>query len=92
MGVFDSVDSNGPLGCAQSFGDAYVYGAGAQSSTNNYNISPGQPNSAWRVSVTQADCDLEYTAVGGGPSGFGILGRRPRQQHCRLPPLRRRPR
>jgi hypothetical protein len=73
MGAFDTVESNGPLGCAQSFGDAYVYGVGAQSPTNNYNISPGQPNSAWRVPVTQADCDLEYTAVGGGPSGFGIL-------------------
>jgi hypothetical protein len=73
MGAFDSVESNGPLGCAQSFGDAFVYGAGAQSASNDYNISPGQPNSAWRVPVTQADCDLEYTAVGGGPSGFGIL-------------------
>jgi hypothetical protein len=73
MGVFDSLFTNGPLGCAQSFGSAYVYGAGAQSATNNYNISPGQPNSAWRVPLTQADCDVEYSAVGGGPSGFGIL-------------------
>jgi hypothetical protein len=73
MGAFDTVEANGPLGCSQSFGDAFVYGAGAQSATNDYNISPGQPNSAWRVSVTQADCDMEYTAVGGGPSGFGIL-------------------
>jgi hypothetical protein len=73
MGAFDTVETAGPLGCSQSFGDAYVYGSGAQSASNNYNISPGQPNSAWRVPVTQADCDLEYTAVGGGPSGFGIL-------------------
>ena len=73
MGAFDSLDTNGPLGCAQSFGTAFVYGAGPQSATNNYNISPGQPNSAWRVPVTQADCDVEYSAVGGGPSGFGIL-------------------
>jgi hypothetical protein len=73
MGVFDSLDTNGPLGCAQSFGTAYVYGAGAQSPSNNYNISPGQPNSAWRVPVAQADCNAEYSAVGGGPSGFGIL-------------------
>jgi hypothetical protein len=73
MGVFDSLDTNGPLGCAQSFGTAYVYGAGPQSATNNYNISPGQPNTAWRVPLTQADCDVEYSAVGGGPSGFGIL-------------------
>jgi hypothetical protein len=73
MGAFDSLDTNGPLGCTQSFGTAYVYGAGAQSATNNYNVSPGQPNSAWRVPVTQADCNVEYSAVGGGPSGFGIL-------------------
>lgn len=73
MGVFDSVWTSGPLGCADSFGAAYVYGSGAQSPSNDYNVSPGQPNTAWRVPVTQADCNLEYTAVGGGPSGFGIL-------------------
>lgn len=73
MGVFDSVETNGPLGCADSFGTAFVYGSGAQSPSNDYNVSPGQPNTAWRVPVTQADCNLEYTAVGGGPSGFGIL-------------------
>ena len=50
-----------------------MYGSGAQSSTNNYNVSPGSPNSAWKVALSQADCDTEYSAVGGGPSGFGIL-------------------
>jgi hypothetical protein len=73
MGVFDSLFSNGPLGCAQSFGTAYVYGSGNQSATNNYNVSPGQPNSAWKVALAQADCNAEYSTVGGGPSGFGIL-------------------
>jgi hypothetical protein len=73
MGVFDSLFSNGPLGCSQSFGTAYVYGSGDQSATNNYNVSPGQPNSAWRVALAQADCNAEYSTVGGGPSGFGIL-------------------
>ncbi|HEX3975857.1 MAG TPA: hypothetical protein VHW96_06305 [Solirubrobacteraceae bacterium] len=73
MGVFDSVETNGPLGCADSFGTAFVYGSGNQSPSNNYNVSPGQPNTAWRVPVTQADCNLEYSAVGGGPSGFGVL-------------------
>ena len=73
MGVFDSLFTNGPLGCGQSFGTAYVYGSGNQSSTNSYNVSPGQPNSAWKVPLTQADCDAEYSTVGGGPSGFGIL-------------------
>ena len=33
----------------------------------------GQPNSAWRVALAQADCNVEYSTVGGGPSGFGIL-------------------
>ncbi len=73
MGVFETLFTNGPLGCAQDFGTAYVYGSGNQASSNNYNISPGQPNSAWRVPVTQADCNTQYAAVGGGPSGFGIL-------------------
>ncbi len=73
MGVFDSIATNGPLGCADTFGAAYVYGSGNQSPSNDYNVSPGEPNTAWRVPVTQADCNLEYTAVGGGPSGFGIL-------------------
>ena len=73
MGVFDSLFTSGPLGCSQSFGTAYVYGSGNQSATNNYNVSPGQPNSAWKVALAQADCDAEYSTVGGGPSGFGIL-------------------
>ncbi len=73
MGVFDSLFTNGPLGCSQSFGTAYVYGSGNQSATNNYNVSPGQPNSAWKVALAQADCNAEYSTVGGGPSGFGIL-------------------
>ncbi len=73
LGIFETLFTNGPLGCSQDFGTAYVYGAGNQSATNNYNISPGQPNSAWRVPVTQADCNTQYAAVGGGPSGFGIL-------------------
>jgi hypothetical protein len=73
MGVFETLFTNGPLGCAQDFGTAYVYGSGNQSATNNYNISPGRPNSAWKVPLTQADCNAQYAAVAGGPSGFGIF-------------------
>jgi hypothetical protein len=73
MGVFETVFTNGPLGCAQDFGIAFVYGSGNQSPSNNYNISPGQPNTAWRIPIAQADCDIQYAGVGGGPSGFGIL-------------------
>ncbi|HTU95754.1 MAG TPA: hypothetical protein VMF14_07925 [Solirubrobacteraceae bacterium] len=73
MGVWDTAETTGPLGCPDTFGDAFVYGSGNQSTSNDYNVSPGQPDTAWRVPVTQADCNLEYTAVGGGPSGFGVL-------------------
>jgi hypothetical protein len=73
MGVFDSLFTNGPLGCAQSFGTAFVYGAGNQSAGNSYNISPGSAGSAWRTPVTQLDCNTEYSTVAGGPSGFGVL-------------------
>lgn len=77
IGVFNTDFSNGPLGCSGSgtanFGTAFAYGSGAQSATNNYNLSPDTPGSAWKAPVTQADCDVEYPAVGGGPSGFGVL-------------------
>lgn len=77
IGVFNTDFTNGPLGCTgagtASFGTAFAYGSGFQSPTNSYDISPGSPDSAWMVPVTQADCDVEYPAVGGGPSGFGVL-------------------
>jgi hypothetical protein len=73
LALFPTDFSNGPLGCLVGFGTAYAYGSGEQSSTNNYNISPGTPNSAWRVAAAEADCDVEYSSVGGGPSGFGVL-------------------
>jgi hypothetical protein len=77
MGVFKTDFTNGPLGCSSSqtvpFGTAYAFASGAQSATNNYNISPGQADSAWKVPITQADCNVEYFALDGGPSGFGVL-------------------
>lgn len=77
LGVFFTDFTNGPLGCSNAqtvpFGTAYAYASGVQSSTNNYNLSPGTANSAWRVAATQADCNVEYFAVAGGPSGFGVL-------------------
>ncbi len=75
LAIFNTDFSTPPLGCsgASGFGTAYAYGSGTQSATNNYNISPGSPNSAWKVPVSQADCDVEYPAVGGGPSGFGVV-------------------
>jgi len=77
IGIFDTDFTNGPLGCSATqtvpFGTAYAYGSGNQSATNNYNLSPGTPNSAWKVPVTLADCNVDYPAVAGGPSGFGVL-------------------
>jgi hypothetical protein len=73
LGIFDTIYTNGPLGCAKTFGTAYAYGSGSQAATNNYNISPGSPNSAWKVAISKADCNVEHPAVGGGPSGFGVL-------------------
>jgi len=73
LGIFNTDFSNGPLGCSSGFGTAYVYGSGDQSAGNSYNISPGTASSAWKVPVTQADCNVAYPAVDGGPSGFGVL-------------------
>src|ERR1019366_5889359 len=78
LGIFKTAASNGPLGCPTpgntvDDGSAFVYGSGAQSPTNSYDISPGAADSAWKVAVTQADCNVEYLAVGGGPSGFGVV-------------------
>jgi hypothetical protein len=77
MGIFNTDFSNGPLGCSgsgtSSFGTAFAYGSGAQSAANNYNLPPGSAGSAWKVPITQADCDVEYPAVAGGPSGFGVI-------------------
>jgi hypothetical protein len=75
LGIFDTLFSNGPLGCPVqfAFGTAYAYGSGNQSAGNSYNISPGSPGSAWKVPITQADCNVENPGVGGGPSGFGVL-------------------
>jgi hypothetical protein len=75
IGIFNTLFSNGNLGCSgsDSFGLDYVYGTGAQSATNNYNLSPGTAGSAWKVPVTLGDCAVEYPAVAGGVSGFGVL-------------------
>jgi hypothetical protein len=73
LAIFNTGFSNGPLACLPGSGTAYAYGSGAQSATNSYDISPGLPDSAWRVAVAQADCNVEDPAVAGGPSGFGVL-------------------
>ncbi len=73
LAIFETDFSNGPLACTPGFGTAYAYGSGDQGAGNSYDVSPGSPGSAWKVPVSQADCNVEYPAVGGGPSGFGVL-------------------
>jgi hypothetical protein len=68
LGVYDIL---GPSGC--TFGTDYTYASGEQSATNNYDISPDSTNSAWKVALSQADCEVDDPAVGGGPSGFGVV-------------------
>jgi hypothetical protein len=71
LGVYETL---GKPGCPSgTFDTAFVYGSGEQAVTNSYNISPGLTNSAWRVGLSPGDCEVEYPAVGGGPSGFGVL-------------------
>ncbi|HTT96257.1 MAG TPA: hypothetical protein VMF55_16415 [Solirubrobacterales bacterium] len=75
LGVFRTNFSGGNLACTgvSPFGMAFVYGTGLQSTSNDYNVDPGKPQTAWRVPVTLADCDVDYLAAGVGPSGFGVL-------------------
>ncbi len=70
LGVYQTL---GKPGCASGVDDtAFVYGSGEQSATNSYDISPGEPHSAWRKALSPGDCEAEYPAVGGGPSGLGV--------------------
>jgi hypothetical protein len=71
LGVYETLAKPG---CSSgTFDSAYVFGSGAQSATNDYNLSPGTPGSAWRLALSPGDCEVEYLAAGGGPSGFGVL-------------------
>jgi hypothetical protein len=77
MGMFHTNFTSGPFGCSAAktvpFGTAFVFGDGLQSLSNDYNVSPGQPQTAWRTTATQLDCNVEFPALGAGPSGFGML-------------------
>jgi hypothetical protein len=75
LGIFNTLFSNsGPLECpGGTFGTAYAYASGEQTTTNNYNKSPEEADSAWKVPIAQADCSVDEPAVAGGPSGFGVL-------------------
>lgn len=71
LGVYETLGKPGcPTG---SFDTAYVYGSGVQEANNSYNISPGEPKSAWRMLLAPGNCEVEYVAAGGGPSGLGVV-------------------
>ena len=70
LGVYETL---GKPGCASGVNDtAFVYGSGAQSSANSYDISHGKSDSAWKAALSPGDCEVQYPAVGGGPSGLGV--------------------
>jgi hypothetical protein len=77
LGIFDTDATAGAFGCSSAqtvpFGFAFAYGSGTESTGNDYNISPGTAGTAWKVAATLGDCNVEYPAVAGGPSGFGVL-------------------
>jgi hypothetical protein len=78
LGIYSTDNTNGPFGCSNAqtvpFGTAFAFGTGSQlAGSNDYNISPGTPGSAWRTALAQGDCNVEFYAVAGGPSGFGVL-------------------
>jgi len=80
LAEFETVDTTGPFACTGSNGgadqsDVYMYGSGLESPSNDYNISPEEPNSAWKVAATPIpnDCPGHAFSVAGGPSGLGLL-------------------
>jgi hypothetical protein len=70
LGVFDTLGAPGPC---ESFGTAYYYGSGEQKAGNSYDVDPGKAGTAWKKALTPGDCEAEDVAVGGGPSGFGVV-------------------
>lgn len=75
LAEFATDQTTGPFACPNETG-VYMYGSGLESPTNDYDISPGQPNSAWKMPATliPGDCpEPNELSVGGGPSGLGLL-------------------
>jgi hypothetical protein len=73
LGVFSNLGTSAPYACPNHDNIPYVYGSGNQSASNDYNVSPGSPNSAWQRALSLGVCNAQNPAVGGGPSGFGIV-------------------
>jgi von Willebrand factor type D domain len=74
LGVFEALPGKGTSPCPSSASDALVYAYAPINTTTTpaeLSASPGS-SSPWRP-LTEADCDGTDPAVGGGPSGLGVL-------------------
>jgi hypothetical protein len=72
--IYSTQASDGPLACTPAYaGLAFAYGTGAQSATNDYNLSPGSPHSAWNTAITHIACNVQDAAVAGGARGLGVI-------------------
>jgi hypothetical protein len=79
LGVFESLPDPGLSPCPSSAPSSLVYAwaplsASASSAAveSELNTSPGTAGSAWG-DLSELDCVGDYPAVGGGPSGLGVL-------------------
>jgi hypothetical protein len=73
LAVYSTQFRSGALACPTVDGSAFSYASAAQTATNHYNISPGSPSSAWKVTIARGDCNVLDQAVAGGASGLGVL-------------------
>ncbi len=74
LGVFEALPGKGTSPCPSSAGEALVYAyapIGPTTTPAELSASPGG-SSPWRP-LAEADCDGTDPAVGGGPSGLGLL-------------------
>ena len=79
LGVFESLPDPGLSPCPSSAPASLVYAwaplsaaAASAAVESELNTSPGTAGSAWG-NLSELDCDGDYPAVGGGPSGLGVL-------------------
>ena len=74
LGVFDALPGKGSSPCPSSAGESLVYAyapLSASTTAAELSTSPGG-SSPWRP-LAKVDCDGTDPAVGGGPSGLGLL-------------------
>ncbi|HUC15101.1 MAG TPA: hypothetical protein VMS00_11680, partial [Acidimicrobiales bacterium] len=75
LGVFRALPGKGSSSCPSTASAALVYAyapVNASTTPAELSTSSGGGSSPWRP-LTQADCDGTDPAVGGGPSGLGLL-------------------